>query len=685
MWLCKLILPLSTFKISLMDIAACLKSMFVLFILLITTSVQSQTKRALIIAIGNYKYWPHISSDNDVPFIKSTLLKQNFEEKNITVVEDSAATMTGIENAFKKLILNSVAGDIVVIHVSSHGEQIQDDNHDEIDGLDESIVTWDAAYPINSENYSTAQAKYFRDDEFGSYINQLRSKLGKKGDIAVFLDACHSGSGTRGSHKVRGNAPPLVSKSFVAPPKSRGISTNVFLEKDPKNINQKNLATYIVISAALAEENNTEANYDDDTLTPGGSLSIAITKAFANLKPGTTYRSLFADIVSDMNTLVQGQHPVIEGDGLDYKMFGGDFVKQEPYVEIQEINENKLVLKGGLMAGLDIGAKVALYPSKTQDTDNKEPIATGTITSAEPFKSEVTLDKDPGLQDASDGWVFITEPVYKIHSLVIGFGSKENGNAVLNFSEDEETELKNELKEIPLVSLDGDAELMLVKGAQNDTLKIAANGYVFGIVNKNNSKNLQEQIRRYAQYKFLQNLQVSDPSCYVDVRLLALKNGKADTTLLNNNTNTVPEFNVGDKILVWAKNNGDKPVYLNILDLQPDGIINPIFPNSTTDPVISKDDLKIDPGQEILFKDYKITIRPPVGTEIFKIFVSQTKINMEGIANTKGAAPRGNFSALEKLLNNSYNISTRGTKVENEQKAEGSTYDVLFTIKPPLQ
>jgi hypothetical protein len=112
---------------------------------------------------------------------------------------------------------------VVVIHFSSHGEQVADTNGDEADGYDEAIVSYNAALitqemasgaaargTLTKAQFDKLQANYFRDDEFGAYIQQLRAKLGKNGDVVVFMDNCHSGTGTRGSAKVRGGKAALT-------------------------------------------------------------------------------------------------------------------------------------------------------------------------------------------------------------------------------------------------------------------------------------------------------------------------------------------------------------------------------------------------------------------------------------------------------------------------------------------
>ncbi len=644
----------------------------------VVSCLQAQTKHALVVGIGEYKYWPDISSSNDVPFIKTTLLKQGFPEQQIILLTDSMATKAGIGAAFKTLIGRVKKGDIVVIHFSSHGEQVEDDNKEETDGLDEAIVSYDAMYPVNRENFSTDQVKYFRDDQFGNYIDELRSRLGEQGDVIVFIDACHSGSGTRGSRKVRGGAAPLVSKNFRTPGKEITGKDNVF--REDKLLPEEKLATYVVISAARAGELNTEADNDG---TDMGSLSLAIGKVFEKLSPGTTYRSFFSNLLSFMNEIVPEQHPVIEGNGLDRELFGGRFIEQKPFIEVEAIHATRLTLRGGSLMGLDSGAKVAVYPSGTNDPAASNPVARGVISAAEPFTSTALLDTTPGLQQPSAYWVFVTEPVYNIKPFVIKTGNAAGDGMTIEFSDAEIAGIRNIIKEIPAAKTDGSPDLLLVKGSMIDSLKIASNGYLFSTVKANDKKDLLTQLKRYVQYNFLQQLQLADRTSKLEIRLVPFIHGKADTSRDNQKlVNGIYEFNINDSLLLWVKNKGEKAIYFNILDLQPDGVINPILPNTRLQPPIYPADLKVDAGQEILFDKYKITIAPPYGMEIFKVFVSENEINMEGIALSAGLKPRGNFTQLEKLVNNSYTIATRGAKIENNGKAEGSTFNLLFRIKP---
>ena len=213
----------------------------------------AQTKRALIIAIGNYpegKGWPKLHSLNDVPLVQEALKKQEFLLENITVIRDSECTKEGIVQSLDQLIGKSKPGDVVFIHISSHGEQIEDDNGDEVDGLDECIVPYGAVYSSNENDFYKWAPGYLRDDLFGEKITLLRNKLGSEGDVLVSIDACHSGSGTRGvgGPPVRGNKNPMISRNFDKRKFGLKDTAGVFKDNNGTRLNDNarimNIASY---------------------------------------------------------------------------------------------------------------------------------------------------------------------------------------------------------------------------------------------------------------------------------------------------------------------------------------------------------------------------------------------------------------------------------------------------------
>ncbi len=645
---------------------------------------QSEKKHAVIFAIGEYPKsggWPQISSGNDIPVIKSALINQQFPEKNIQVVKDEAATKAGIQNVLENLIKNVVKeGDVVVLHFSSHGEQVADDNFDETDGFDETIVPYDAILPSRSKDYNKDQANYFRDDEFGILINRLRTKLGPNGDVVVFMDACHSGSGTRGLANVRGGQAPFVPAGYDAAKFQRIDTAGVFKEKESGVGTNAQMATYIVFSAARAEELNYETV--DEYGTPLGSLTYAVSKAMSTLDEVTSYRSLFSKVLAIMNSKVPKQNPVLEGNGTDRALFGGEFIAQKPYVDIKKIAGNVITIKAGLLAGLDAGAKVEVYQAGTNDPTKPEAkkalLATGIVSQSGNFNSEITLDKILEVKQPADAWVFVTVPVFKINPIAVEvITSKSRGvSGAVNFTAADALKIKNSLTDFPLATFTGTPELILVKGTSFDSLKIASNGYLYKRVSSSNSTQLRDSIQSFAQYKLLQN-EIKNPDINFEVILVPVVNGKPDTNLIQAKlVNGIYQFKEGEQVALWIKNNGSRSVYFNILDMQPDGIINPILPNKAQE--IYPRDLKVASGASIVgFRDYILTIYPPYGLETFKVFVSFDEINMETISTTRGADARGNLNSFEALMKRSYN--TRG--VDGSVKAsEGATFNIPFRI-----
>ena len=76
-----------------------------------------------------------------------------------------------------------------------------DDNGDEIDGYDESLVPYDA--PMNYQKGVYEGENHLIDDEFGVLLSELREKVGPAGNVLTIIDACYSGTITRGKHSNR--------------------------------------------------------------------------------------------------------------------------------------------------------------------------------------------------------------------------------------------------------------------------------------------------------------------------------------------------------------------------------------------------------------------------------------------------------------------------------------------------
>ena len=252
-------------------------------LLLFSLSVTAQTKRALVIGLGEQqdKAWNKINGDKDVPFVQAMLKNAGF--KSVTTLVNRQATKVGIVEAFKRMTASCKHGDVVYIHYSGHGQQMTDVHNDERDGLDECWIPYDACRKASATYHGE---KHLTDDELNVYLNVIRNKIGARGKLLVVIDACHSGDGTRGDDDevVRGVEDTLVVDSQNA----RGLYETFEMLKSlfmgdydkEKIINDKAkplAERWITISACRSDQVNVEMK------SPAvGKLTYALWKELKN-------------------------------------------------------------------------------------------------------------------------------------------------------------------------------------------------------------------------------------------------------------------------------------------------------------------------------------------------------------------------------------------------------------------
>lgn len=660
-----------------------------------TKYLLAQTKHALIVAIGNYpdpdkNGWPVISSMNDVPLIKNALiLNQHFSEKNVQVLTDSQATKTGIINALDKLISAVNKGDVVVIHFSSHGEQIEDNNGDEIDGLDETIVPYGAVISDDKDKFNQLADGYIRDDLFGDKVIQLRNKLGKEGDLLVIIDACHSGTGTRGVPvaKVRGGKPAMVSNKFNARKIPDVADTSVFKENTGTKLNP-DASRFVLISGAQAREINSECL--DDNKNPVGSLSYAFSKAISSLEGTITYRGLFSMIENIMRQKAPKQKPVLEGDGIDWKLFGGNYEKQQLYFSINQSQSknNQVVLNAGFVSGINVGSTINFYETGTTSTTGKKPLNSGKVISANSFTATVKLDSLDDNLVARNPYAFISELAYGTGKLKLDM---QNVRSVTSM-------VKNGLKDFPLVEFDQACELFLdTSGSvKNWALKYPNSGNIFqdGFTFSGNEdiSSLKDALKRFNRYRYLKGLSLNETGLTAIVQLVFLDD-KGNIDSMKQMARTPfgrLELKEGDQVYLRITNTGKK-FYINIVDMQPDGQINPVMPNKGLknkegDPApLTVEDCMLLRNET---RNIPIDIAPPYGDETFKIFLSSSALDLEDILTStdekEALGKRGILNGLEKIFvnSNSNELGKRGANIKVNSDQNGTVFSLNFQILP---
>jgi Caspase domain/Domain of unknown function (DUF4384) len=169
-------------------------------------------KRALLIGINNYAAVPGLKgSVNDVMTMREILIQRwGFSPERITMLIDEQASRDNMVAALERIVRESGPQDTVYIHYSGHGSQVEDLNGDEEDGLDETLVP---------QNGRTAGVRDIVDDELDEMFAKFRTT-----NVLIVLDSCHSGTATR-AFNIRARSVPQDKRIdlYKEAPKARAI------------------------------------------------------------------------------------------------------------------------------------------------------------------------------------------------------------------------------------------------------------------------------------------------------------------------------------------------------------------------------------------------------------------------------------------------------------------------------
>lgn len=201
-----------------------LRNFLLILFLLSQTIALAQTRRALVVGIGEYQdsRWHRISGDRDVEIVRRYLESNGFKEADIRELTNSDATFRNIREEFLMLGKSVKPGDVVYVHFSAHGQQVTDLDGDEPDGYDEAIVPYDAFKEYTKGVYEGE--RHITDDTLFRWLSVLKDRVGETGKVVVVSDACHSGDGSRDDDDlliVRG-----TSGKFIIPGLRRAESAN---------------------------------------------------------------------------------------------------------------------------------------------------------------------------------------------------------------------------------------------------------------------------------------------------------------------------------------------------------------------------------------------------------------------------------------------------------------------------
>ena len=274
-----------------------------LCLIFIGFALHAETKYAVIVGIGHQPTdtkWKNTTGDKDAVVMRDLLKKQGFD--SLILLTNEQATKSNVTGALNQAIKSLQAGDIFVFHYAGHGQQIEDDNNEDIDGLDEALALYGA--PSRYDNWYRFE-NHLRDDEFSEIIDRMRAKLGDRGEVLIITDAGFGTENSTGSDSIRGGAKAFVPAEFSQAGRYMDISAGIY-EDRPFGMPANSVAPIVTISASLTHQVACEFGGN-------GALTRAFERAMEKYTVKTTYEDLFNLIVANFKEMNLTQFPVMEG------------------------------------------------------------------------------------------------------------------------------------------------------------------------------------------------------------------------------------------------------------------------------------------------------------------------------------------------------------------------------------
>jgi metacaspase-1 len=610
------------------------KPILLLALLLCLQALSAQSSsHALLVAVGDYPAytgWAPLQAVNDTRLLREALRSQGFSPDNIHTLTDAEATRERILQAiYTQLTLRVRPGDVAIFHFSGHGQQLQDDNGDEIDGLDEALV------PYNSPKRPQPGINYgqylLRDDELGEALRVLRQRLGPQGHLLVLLDACHSGTATRGPAEVaRGTDIIMAEPDYLAslqenPPAEAAVSD--------WSGQAGGLSPVVVLSGSSPHQSSYECQ---GCPQPAGLFSLAFARILSRLPSDATYRSLLAAIRQEVGLRTSRQTPLGEG-ALDMLVLGGGVQPGTPHFSVKTImTPSYIQIEAGELEGCTQGSIVALYPAGVTDTVGVPPLSFGYVSNAGPFLSDISLDRQLPTEQLQLAKVFLRERNYGPLRVTLSLRLQN-----INLQE----QLQAALSAFPFVVLTpGQADLSLEEGvspAGQPLLQLFQyDGRLLWQVPLDSywnpdsrARQLAAAIADYARADFLRQLETYSP--LVQAQLLVLVSDGQGSFL------PLPDrpLRLGESIKLEVVNRGDVPFYFSILDIQPNHKINKVVPG-----ILPAADFSLRPYAR--WQSEAFLVGEPEGIEVLKLVATPQPVDF----NFTRSSRAGGNKPLDVLL-----------------------------------
>jgi hypothetical protein len=602
----------------------------------------AQTKRALLIGVANYPdpRWRPLSSATDIKYMEEALQLQGFAKDNMIVLADEQATKAGISQAFENFTKAIQPGDIVYVHFSGHGQQIEDDkeNPDEVDGYDEAIVPYDARGKYDPVKYQGQN--HFRDDLLGQYLNGIRSAVGANGSVLVVIDACHSGTATRSAEfaTVRGDPTPFASPDYK-PVLSTGLSRMSNVQEGFMSDGPLKVSNMVVFSASSPNQVNYETK--DATGTGVGSLTYALARALQRMEPNSNYGELFAAVKAMIQSDYPQQLPMMEGDA-NQQVFSGKYLAKEDQQKIDRWeSDSSFIVNMGQLQGIYAGTELNIL-----NAANRSVLGTAIISESNAVSS---VGKTTKPFDKSQPYL-VTVKSYGTPAVQLGVKVVVNKGV----NDKQKALIEEWVKKLPGVQLSDNADYMLALTNANgqcnmelvetgDAIRWKGAEAAGKQPSEETTKSINTALQAGARSRFLRSMPDGGPYAG-QIQLIIEAQAEKDAS-------NEWKLNRGMPYKFTIINNSQMRVYYNLLNILPTNEAAVLLPMEGESP----QNYSIGPGQQIVEDGIAVDDNAAFGKEWLKIICSVRPIDLRPVFATekKGTQTRGVGGVFEQWLNES--------------------------------
>ncbi len=311
------------------------------------------TRHALLVGVQDYpeaQDWPRLSGPRaDVNALRLALVEQaGFRDEDIRVLLDEQATRAAIESAFQELAAACGPEDLLLFYFAGHGSQLPDQNGDENDGLDETLIPFDTLSASGEPND-------LRDDLLGEWI-ALANK--STDNVVLVFDCCNSGTNVRGEGELVQRGIPAHLRGFASD--AGGVADELPREGEGAGagwIDQS--LKYVSLSACRSAESAHE-------VSAAGELHGLFTLSFLQELSSASLELSYLEFLERVRRRVRerrpDQTPVIEGSLRGNLLLQRRGAWRTPSFGLQQ-TPGGLVLEAGLVQGLSVGSVLAVQAS----------------------------------------------------------------------------------------------------------------------------------------------------------------------------------------------------------------------------------------------------------------------------------------------------------------------------------